>query len=47
MRRREGGGKAMVRGEEAVATADKKMEEAEDGRGRLPVAGGDALGRRP
>ena len=34
MRRREGGGEAMVRGEEAVAMADKKMDEAEDGRGR-------------
>jgi hypothetical protein len=31
MRRREGGGEAMVRGEEVVATADEKMGEAEGG----------------
>ena len=40
----------MVRGEEAVATADEKMGEAEGAHGRgeeAPVAGGDALGRWP
>ena len=49
----------MVRGEEAVATADEKMGEAEGGGRRAdaddddgrdeeaPVAEGDALGRRP
>jgi len=33
MRQREGGGEAMLRGEEAVAMADEKMGEAEGGRG--------------
>ena len=46
MRQREGGGEAMVRGEEAVATADEKMGEAEGGRGRRRARRRSASGGR-
>ena len=46
MRQREGVGEAMVRGEEAVATADEKMGEAECGRGRRRARQRSASGGR-
>jgi hypothetical protein len=46
MRRREGGGEAIVRGEEAVVTADEKMGEAEGGRGRRRARRRSASGGR-
>ena len=46
MRRREGGGEAMVRGEEAVATADEMMGEAEGGRRRRRARRRSASGGR-
>ena len=46
MQRREGGGEAMVRGEEAVATADEMMGEAEGGRRRRRARRRSASGGR-